>query len=337
MHMADALITPAVGGAFLAASVGLGTWSARRLRQQPDESRTPMMGVMGAFVFTAQMINFAIPGTGSSGHLGGGLLLAAVLGPHAAFLSIAAVLAVQALLFGDGGLLALGCNIFNLGFFPCYVAWPLIFRPLMGGGGSNVRTVAGAVLGAVAALQAGAFSVVLQTLLSGRTELPFTGFLLLMQPIHLAIGLVEGLVTAAVVLFLLEHRPETLQPAATEAPTLRRRGAAVIALTLLTGVVFSSSAPADPDGLEWSMLHVSGLESLEAAGPLHEMSARIQSVTALLPDYSFRQPPAAAAVGPVDTGTALSGLVGGTVTLLLLSASALLFRRGVARRRREPS
>jgi cobalt/nickel transport system permease protein len=68
-----------------------------------------------AFIFTAQMINFTIPGTGSSGHLGGGMILAILLGPYAGFLTMASVLAVQALFFADGGLMALGCNIFNLG------------------------------------------------------------------------------------------------------------------------------------------------------------------------------------------------------------------------------
>ncbi len=75
----------------------------------------PLMGVLGAFIFAAQMINFTIPGTGSSGHLGGGMILAILLGPHAAFLVMASVLTVQALFFADGGLLALGCNIWNLG------------------------------------------------------------------------------------------------------------------------------------------------------------------------------------------------------------------------------
>ena len=87
-----------------------------------DDRRVPLMGVLGAFVFAAQMVNFAIPGTGSSGHLGGGLLLAILLGPRAAFIVIASVLIVQALFFADGGLLALGCNVFNLGFFPAFVA-----------------------------------------------------------------------------------------------------------------------------------------------------------------------------------------------------------------------
>ncbi|MFA5516889.1 MAG: energy-coupling factor ABC transporter permease, partial [Desulfuromonadales bacterium] len=118
MHMADALLSPAVGAVMWTAAAGVIGWSARQMkrRQQLDERLIPLMGVLGAFVFAAQMINFTIPGTGSSGHLGGGLLLAICLGPHAAFLAVASVLTVQALFFADGGLLALGCNIFNLGF-----------------------------------------------------------------------------------------------------------------------------------------------------------------------------------------------------------------------------
>ena len=93
MHMSDALISPAVGAAFWAVAGGWLAHCARRLRNALRESLAPRMGVLGAFVFAAQMINFAIPGTGSSGHLGGGLLLAILLGPHAAFLAIASVLA----------------------------------------------------------------------------------------------------------------------------------------------------------------------------------------------------------------------------------------------------
>ncbi len=122
MHMSDALLSPAVGGAMCAASGALLVHCARRVAREDDPAKTPLMGVLAAFVFAAQMINFSIPGTGSSGHLGGGLLLTILLGPHRAFLAIASVLVVQCLLFADGGLLALGCNIFNLGFFPAFVA-----------------------------------------------------------------------------------------------------------------------------------------------------------------------------------------------------------------------
>src|SRR5512136_3386964 len=133
MHMADALISPAVGGTLWAATAGLIGYSSRKVKRDMDDRRIPLMGVLGAFIFASQMINFTIPGTGSSGHLGGGMILTILLGPHAAFLVMASVLTVQALFFADGGLLALGCNIFNLGFFPCYVVYPFIYQPWAGG------------------------------------------------------------------------------------------------------------------------------------------------------------------------------------------------------------
>ena len=112
--MADALVSPAVGGAMFAASAALIGISARKVRENFDNSKIPLMGVMGAFVFAMQMINFTIPATGSSGHIGGGMMLAALLGSYPAFLVISAVLIIQALFFADGGLLALGANIFNM-------------------------------------------------------------------------------------------------------------------------------------------------------------------------------------------------------------------------------
>ena len=128
MHMADALLSPMVGGTMWAATAGILAYCSRKVKQEIDDHKIPLMGVLGAFVFAAQMINFTIPATGSSGHLGGGMLLAILLGPYAAFLVIASVLTVQALFFGDGGLFALGCNIFNLGFFPCFVRFTRV-RP----------------------------------------------------------------------------------------------------------------------------------------------------------------------------------------------------------------
>ncbi|MBU1079256.1 MAG: energy-coupling factor ABC transporter permease, partial [Spirochaetes bacterium] len=210
MHMADALISPAVGGAAWVATVGIAAYSLRRSKADIDDKKIPLMGVMAAFVFAAQMINFSIPGTGSSGHLGGGLLLAAILGPYAGFIAMGSVLAVQALFFADGGLLAYGCNVFNLGFFTCFIAYPLVYRKIAGDGASKARNFAAAMLAAALGLQAGAFGVVLETLLSGKTELPFGAFVALMQPIHLAIGLVEGLVTAAVIAYVRKVSPALL-------------------------------------------------------------------------------------------------------------------------------
>jgi len=118
------------------------------------------------------MINFTIPGTGSSGHLGGGLILAVLLGPHAAFLVIASVLVVQALFFADGGLLALGCNIFNLGFLPAFVAYPLVYRRVAGARPGPLRLSVATIVAAVVGLQLGAFGVVVETVASGISSLP---------------------------------------------------------------------------------------------------------------------------------------------------------------------
>jgi len=121
MHMANELLTPGVAAGFGAASAAGIAYSSWRVRRELDDSKVPLMGVMGAFVFAAQMVNFQIL-PGSSGHLGGGVLLAILLGPSAATLVMAAILIVQCLVFNDGGLLALGANIFNMGIVPCYLA-----------------------------------------------------------------------------------------------------------------------------------------------------------------------------------------------------------------------
>ena len=120
MHMADALLSPAVGGAMTVVSAAAIGYAVKKIsRDGLDEKKIPLMGVMGAFVFAGQMINFTIPGTGSSGHIGGGVLLAALLGPYPALIALASVLLIQCLLFADGGLLAYGCNVFNMGVCAC--------------------------------------------------------------------------------------------------------------------------------------------------------------------------------------------------------------------------
>ena len=120
------------------------------------------------------------------------------------------VLLIQCLLFADGGLLALGCNIWNMAFYGCFLGYFLFWRPMMKKGMSRGKIAGASILGCVVTLQLGAFSVALETLASGITDLPFTVFVATMQPIHLAIGLVEGLITAAVLLFVYEARPALL-------------------------------------------------------------------------------------------------------------------------------
>ena len=239
------------------------------------------------------MINFTIPGTGSSGHLGGGMILAILLGPCAGFLTMASVLAVQALFFADGGLMALGCNIFNLGFFPCFIAYPLIYKNIAGTTPSERRLFAAAIISAIVGLQLGAFSVVLQTFFSGVTELPFDTFALLMQPIHLASGIVEGLATSAVVFFIWKARPEIIKSVSSSAPTgslsLRKVAIGFLAAAVVTGGALSWFASTNPDGLEWAIFKAAGTEELDApAKDLHTALSNVQEKTALLPDYGFK-------------------------------------------------
>jgi cobalt/nickel transport system permease protein len=344
MHMADALISPAVGGTMWVVSGGLLVFCARKVKESLRDNLVPMMGVLGAFIFAAEMINFSIPGTGSSGHLGGGLILTVLLGPYAAFLVMASVLTVQAFFFADGGLLALGCNIFNLGFYPAFVAYPLIYRAIVKGQFGTSRAWVGAIIAAVVGLQLGAFSVVLETKASGISELPFGTFALMMLPIHLAIGVVEGLATAAVVSFVARARPEALQTAPSAGASVSLRpvliGLAIVAVGM--GGVASWFASTYPDGLEWSMAKVSGKEELESPGAgIHERLAKVQEKTAFLPDYGFKSAEAApetaapaehaAAAKPepwpaVNAGTSVAGIVGGLMTLALACLIGIALR-----------
>jgi len=327
MHMADALLSPGVGAAMWTASAALTAYSAHRVQSQIDNHKIPLMGVLGAFVFAAQMINFAIPGTGSSGHLGGGLLLAVLLGPHAAFLTLASVLTIQALFFADGGLLALGANIFNLGFFPCFVAYPLIFKNIVGIRPSSTKLISGTILAAIIGLQLGAFGVVVQTYFSGISSLPFLSFLIMMQPIHLGIGLVEGLATAGVISFIWHARPEILDSAITEQPLgklpLRNIVVGMLAATVLTGGVLAWYASEHPDGLEWSIEKVSGSPEIESHGKtMHDTLQSIQEKTSLMPDYAFKTDENNSDSSLTDTrkATTVAGLFGG----LLVFASGIL-------------
>ncbi|MDO9508337.1 MAG: energy-coupling factor ABC transporter permease [Thermovirgaceae bacterium] len=345
MHMADALLSPAVGGTMWAVTAGITAYSAKKLKDSPDDSRVPLMGVLGAFIFAAQMINFSIPVTGSSGHLGGGMILAILLGPYAAFLVLASVLIVQALFFADGGILALGCNIFNMAFFPCFFAYPFIYRKIAGQNPTYKKILIGTTLSAVIALQLGAFSVVIETMASGISELPFNTFVLLMQPIHLAIGIVEGFVTAAVVSFVWKERPEVLEASSNDMPLqrglpLKKVLAGFVVAALFTGGILSWFASSYPDGLEWSMARTAGVEELEAPeGGAHGFLAGLQEKLAFLPDYGFRQSGTVTLERPdtetrwpaVDPGTTVSGFVGGGLTLLLAGAAGLLLSRTAGR------
>ena len=326
MHMADALLAPAVAATMYVASGATAGLSIHKLKRDDEPQKLPTMAVTAALVFAGQMINYTIPGTGSSGHMCGGMLLSALLGPQAGFLSMIVILAIQCLFFADGGLMALGANIWNMAFYGCFVGYYLIWRPIIrsrwfgtGKGALRARIIAASVIGCVVTLQLGAISVVLETSLSGITELPFGAFVALMQPIHLAIGLVEGLITAAVLSFVFESRPELLRDvdAASEGLAAKRSLKATIAIlavvALVVGGGLSLLASSNPDGLEWALFGNAeegyaenmGLDEDDfgVSSKAADTAGSIQKATSFLPDYAF-------ADNDTPVGTTVSGVVG---------------------------
>lgn len=348
MHMADALLNPVVAGTMYVASTTAAGVSIYKLKKEDQNDptaaarRLPAMAVMSAMVFAGQMVNYTIPGTGSSGHLCGGMLLTATLGPWAAFLSMIVILAIQALFFADGGLMALGANVWNMAFYGCFVGYYLIYKPIMDGkfGTSRAKILTASILGSVLTLQLGAFSVVLETSASGITGLPFGAFVALMQPIHLAIGLVEGCITGAVLLFVADSRPELLYGRNSSGAQNKLSARTVIAVLAVTVIVIGGGisllASSNPDGLEWTLFGNAeegysenmGLdeENYGLESSVSKAAASLQEKTAFLPDYAFAQD------SENPAGTSVSGLVGSAMVAL---AAGLVCCAGSITRRKK--
>lgn len=312
MHMADALVSTPVS---ITAGVVAATFlmiSSRKVSRITRSDILPLMGVMGAFVFAAQMINFSIPGTGSSGHIVGGVLLGALLGPWAAFITLSSVLIIQCLLFADGGLMALGCNLVNMGVMTCLVSYPLVYRPIAGNSLKKWRIMTASILACILGLEFGATAVTLETELSGITELPTITFLSFMLPIHLVIGLCEGVATGIVLCFIASMRPALLvsDQSSVNDRADRKAGLSLRSvLWILAGVAaimaagFTWIASGDPDGLEWSISKVAGSPEIAPASV---------PPTAIIPDYD----------------SVFSGLIGGVIVVALIwGVCAIIFRR----------
>jgi len=348
MHMANELLSVPVAAITLLVAGGAIAVTARRAQKTLDPEWLPLMGVMGAFVFAAQMINFTLPGMpGTSGHLGGGVLLAILLGPSAAIITMASILTIQCLIFQDGGLLALGCNIINMGIVPCILGWWL-YRVVSGKDAvvpawrQYIAAWAGCLLG----VTAGAALVPIESAFAGRLSIPVTHFLAVMIGVHLLIGVVEGAITFAVLAYLRQARPACLGlAAAAQKENISRKAVAlslVITALLLAGVV-SWFASTKPDGLEWSYLdhkYAQAQSAIKRPSGTIDAVDELQTKYAPLPDYSAR-PTHMGAVGAENTDeapsddawpningwTSLAGVVGTAVTLVAVYAVAILLGR----------
>ncbi|MBI4761832.1 MAG: energy-coupling factor ABC transporter permease [Chloroflexota bacterium] len=214
-----------------------------RTNKALGEKQVPLMGIMAAFIFAAQMINFPIAG-GTSGHLLGGALAAIVLGPWAGMLVMTAVIAVQGLLFQDGGLLVMGANIFNMGLLTAAIGYGL-YRSVMNKSTATKLAVAG--VAAWLSVMAGALATALQLWLSGTSSLQ--AVTITMLSVHALIGIGEALITVAALSFIFRTRPDLLGEGSVSAESGRGWIIAGVVISLIV-ILLSPLASANPDGLE---------------------------------------------------------------------------------------
>jgi cobalt/nickel transport system permease protein len=233
-----------------------------RSNKSLGERQIPLMGVMAAFIFAAQMINFPVAG-GTSGHLLGGALAAITLGPWAGMLVMTAVIAVQGLLFQDGGLLVMGANILNMGLVTAAIGYGL-YRSVATRSRALKLTVAG--IAAWLSVMAGALFTSLQLWLSGTSQLQIV--IPAMLGVHALIGLGEALITVAALTFILKTRPDLLGADSESAKGSRGWVVAGVLISLLV-VLLSPLASANPDGLNRVAMDLGFIASAQSrTGPL---------------------------------------------------------------------
>jgi cobalt/nickel transport system permease protein len=310
----DPIAPPALhipDGGFLSIPVALIFWlitvlflglAVRNTREQFGDRMAPLAGIMAAFIFAAQMLNFPVAG-GTSGHLLGGALAAITLGPWAGMLVMASVVGVQGLLFQDGGLVVMGANIFNMGILPALIGYGL-YRGVTGRGRGTKLAVAG--VAAWLSVMGAALVTSLQLWLSGTTPLQIV--LPAMLGVHALIGLGEALVTVAALAFIMQVRPDLLDSSPAQSGG---RGWVVVGLLVALAVVLLAPlASAFPDGLERVAEDI-GFINQAASAPYE-----------LLPDYTV----------PFLGETSLSTIVAGLLGALIVAGLTLLIIRLVRQR-----
>jgi cobalt/nickel transport system permease protein len=269
MHLPDGFLAPQLALALWAATALIVGISLRRLAASRDASgaasRPILMGLVGAFIFAAQMFNFPVA-AGTSGHLLGGVLAGYLLGPWAGTIVMTTVIGVQALLFQDGGLLALGANIFNMGIIGT-LGGTLIARALaLTLGDSRGARIAAAGVAGWLSVMAGAGITALQLGLSGTTDISVG--LPAMLGVHVFIGVGEALITVAALTFIATTAPDLLSAEPTVRTSLARRVGAGAIATVVVITLATLFASADPDGLNY-VAQALGFSHVEAGAPFN--------------------------------------------------------------------
>lgn len=304
LHIPDGFLSLIIALIFWVITVITVGIAISRTNKSLGEKQVPLMGIMAAFIFAAQMLNFPVAG-GTSGHFLGGALTAIVLGPWAGILVMTAVIALQALLFQDGGLLVMGANIFNMGLLTAMIGFGL-YRSVLGRGKGLRLAVAG--VSAWLAVVASALLAALQLWLSGTSRLEIV--VPAMLGVHVLIGLGEAVITVAALSFIEQTRPDFLDKKAVAAKGGTGWVYSGIAISLLA-VLLSPLASADPDGLE------------RVAKDMGFLYLEQTASYGILPDYTVPF------LGNTALSTIFAGVVGALVVLgLMIVIGQTLRKRG---------
>lgn len=334
MHMANELLSGPVAAGTWALSAGALGWVCRKVSQTIGPDRLSLMGVLGAFVFAAQMINIPLPFLpGTSGHMIGAVLLAIVLGPHAGALAVSSVVIVQCLLFQDGGLLAMGCNLINMALIPAYLGYAL-YRGLTKRFTQHWASGFAILMACLITTEISATLVVIQAGLSGVVDIPLYFFLVTMLGVHLLVGILEGVLTVMVIGYLTQMKPDIFMLPMTGRARLSQRAllGTLLVFTLIVGGLLSLWASERPDGLEWSYAErpdqpgFSPIIHNESSVPL--AADRFQDRIAVLPDYSKPISLDTSEATEAAAGwTSLAGLAGSLITMGSIWLCARILRR----------
>ena len=303
LHIPDGFLTIVVSLIFWLITIIMVGLAVSKTNRSLGEKQVPIMGVMAAFIFASQMLNFPIAG-GTSGHFLGGALAAIVLGPWAGILVMTAVVGIQALLFQDGGLLVMGANIFNMGILTAVIGYGLYrlvihqrkgIRLVVAGGGAWIATMAAALITS------------LQLWLSGTTRLEIV--LPTMLGVHALIGLGEALITVAALAYIEQTRPDILD---VNNPAKEGGWGWIVSgvVISLLAVLISPLASGNPDGLE------------KVASDLGFLGSSLDAPYQLLPDYSI----------PFLGETAISTILAGVVGAVVLIGLVVLLGRNLRRK-----
>ena len=270
MHLQNGIICPMTGIPMLIIAGSMGYFAYRKAKENFSKDKILYTVMLTCFVFALQMINFAIPETSSSGHIIGATLLSILLGPNVAFLMISAIIVIQAIFFMDGGLMALGCNIINMGAVACFVAYPLFYKSFE----KINKPILGAFIASIIALQLGSIGVILESSISGSiiaSSIPkFTN---LMQTIHLPIGIVEGIFSGLIL--LLSKKID-----------YKKMSILFGTMSAILSVFIAQYASIKPDGLEWSLLNIENSVILQTQNQWYIILNSLQNKMAIFTNYN---------------------------------------------------